>query len=162
MHVKIDHGHPAHGSLPLKGANRDRHVVDETETLAVIGERVVKAAAQVHRDPPISGEPTCEGGPAGAEPGGLAQRGREGHLEQQLLLDAQSACLDLPHVVGRMDQRDLLVRCGRWQDDIDSGDGAFGEQPVPHQAVLPRREDVRPDVDLIGGVVDDGAHAGFG
>jgi hypothetical protein len=54
MHVQVDdHGSPDE-PIPLQYANRDRDVVDETKPFAVIGEGVVEAAAQVHRDPALA------------------------------------------------------------------------------------------------------------
>ena len=45
MDVQIDDYGPPHDSLALQHPNRDRDIVDEAESLAVIGKRVMKPSS---------------------------------------------------------------------------------------------------------------------
>ena len=85
MHVEIDDHRPPDDPFPLEYADRDRHVVDETKPLAVIGEGVVKATPQMHRDPAllvIDRQAPGERRAARRDPRGVSQRRGEGDLEQ--------------------------------------------------------------------------------
>ncbi len=55
VHVAVDgHGAPDSSAL-LHHANRDRDVIDHAEAFAVIGEGMMKAAADVHADAVLRG-----------------------------------------------------------------------------------------------------------
>ena len=127
MHVQIDDRRASQHSLPPQRAKRDRHVVDETEPLAVIGEGVVKAAAEMHGDALLEGQPPGKCRAARANPRGVAQRRREGHLQHELLLGAQGRRRDLPQVVGSVDERHVVVGSRRGLDHFGVRDRAFRE-----------------------------------
>ena len=87
----------------------------------MIGERVMKAAAEVHRDPalPPQGQPPGERRSPRADPRRFAQRRRKGDLQHELVFVGQRARLDLVQVVGRVDQGDVLVGSRRGLDEIE-------------------------------------------
>ncbi len=51
MHVEIDDRRTRHAAFPLQHANRHGDVVEHAKAFAVVGERVVRSAGEVHGDP---------------------------------------------------------------------------------------------------------------
>src|SRR5205823_2130806 len=122
---------------------------------AVIGERVVKAAADVDADG-IRHRKACRGDrPAGHQAEALDDLARPRQLELANLLRAEAAVLRLREVLLRVDERELLPCRGL---RIDPLPGAFRGQLAIELLVLGGRKNVRADVDSISRRADD-AHA---
>ena len=60
MYVEIDNERTAQQALMLQTTNGDRHIVQNTEALAMIGESVMGPAGQITRSPICEGSPGCE------------------------------------------------------------------------------------------------------
>src|ERR1700728_2453484 len=80
VHVRIDH----HGSLDhvlrLQPPDRDRHVVDHAESLAMIGTRVMKSPANIRRKTVGQRPSPCQNGSARRQPHGADQPWRIWYL----------------------------------------------------------------------------------
>ena len=86
---------------PLEGAHRDRDVVEDAEPLAVVGESVVRAAGEIHRDAVPSAAaaaPACRrprdtiAPPAPGTTGSRAPELGVGQLPTRQAIDVVAAC----------------------------------------------------------------------
>ncbi len=57
VHVEIEDGRPAERALALEGPHRHRHVVEDAEALAPVGEGMMGASGQAYRDALGEGRP---------------------------------------------------------------------------------------------------------
>ena len=115
--VEVDDGGPAGAPLGKHPADRHRHVVEQAEALAVAGEGVVEAAADVRGDAVVSveGQPGGGQGAAGHQPEALDDRRRAGNLEPGEVFGRQGAVAHGVEVAAGMDQRQVVPtgRLGR-------------------------------------------------
>ncbi len=154
--VAVDHGRPLDRPIAAQRLDGNGDVIDETEPLSMVGEGVVKPAPEVHGALAFEREPAGERRPACAGPRGLSQLGSERDLERQQLLWRHGTALDLLYVFGGVHEPYVTVTGGLRAMYVRIGNRPFLEQAVPHQTVFSGRKHMRPDIDLIALVPDDG------
>ncbi len=89
MDIDIDHHRTMDAAVGLQVPNRDRHVVQHTETLAVVGKRVMEAAADVHGHPSLQRAPRGLDASSRAKKRRLDQLSRVGEFQHRLLQRGQ-------------------------------------------------------------------------
>jgi len=149
------HGHGARDLLLLlQAADGHGHVVDHAEALAVVGEGVVEAAAQVEGHAVSQRVLGRQDGAARGQPEGAHQLRRVRDLEQQFLLIGERAGLELADVVGGVHQQDVVVRGRlRLQEVLRRGQARF-QQPLVDEPVLLGGEDMRAQGQVVAVAVD--------
>ena len=146
VHVEVHDRDPAHLAARAQRPRGDGHVVHQAEALAVVGERVVEAAAERHRAAVDARAARGLQGGARGQPGGLDERARPGHLHPGVLGGREVAVLQLAHVVGGVDAPHVLVAGGTRRHEVAVVRGSGLEQAVAHLAVLLGGEDVGAEV----------------
>jgi len=161
VHVEVDDERAARPALPLQDADRHGHVVEHTESLAVIRERVMRAAREVGRDPVVDG---CPGGVERAlhcQPGATPQRGGPRHADPANLGGRQGPGRQVPEIRLAVDPPQVLERGLRRRAQVVAPHGAGPQQAFGQQWVLGHRERVhgrqRHEIVVVVGTV----HPGF-
>src|SRR5439155_18435731 len=154
--VQVDHGRPADQPLVLKRADRNRDVVENAKTFAVIRKRVMESAAQVDSDAAARERlPPGKDAAPRAQEGGLDELLRVGKLQDRLLEHGEPPLDELVHVGAIVHAKHLLEARASRLEDL-----GVGEKPSPHdflanEAEFPGREDVPADVREITVGMDD-------
>ena len=136
MGVAVDGHGGADLVVALQAADGDGDVVDHAEALAVIGEGVVKSAAEA--DGNFVGQALAGGedGSTGGEPEGVGQLARVRDLHFHFFALGERAGLELLHVFGFVDQKDILIAGGLGLEEIGGVGDAGGDEAVADPAVL--------------------------
>ena len=146
-----DHG-AGNQAFGLEGADGDGNVVEGTEAFAVVGEGVMEAAADVVGGVVGEGEAGGEEGAAGGEEKAVSHGGAPGDFEGLELARGEGAVAKGGGPGGGVDELDLGVGSG-----FRGVDGGVGEA-FADEAVFLGGEDVGAEVEVVGGVVDEGDH----
>ncbi len=123
----------------LAGGHGD--VVEQAEALAVLGEGVVEAAADVDGQPRLEGLAGGQHRPADGQEGEADELGRVADLQGLELGRAQAAGLDALEIAARVDELDVLVR-GRAGPEEVLLLGPHGQEVLVDEAVFLEGEDV--------------------
>src|SRR5689334_3619412 len=83
--VEVDDGGASHAAAALQASDRDGDVVEDAETLAVVGKGVVCSPGQVHRHAVLERRGRRLAGAANGTEGALDERGRPGKPESAQL-----------------------------------------------------------------------------
>jgi hypothetical protein len=146
MHVEVDHRDTTNGLLRAQQADGDRDVVEDAESLAVIGKRVVRAAGEVHRHAVHERVPRRRDRAAHGATRPLHERGRPGEAEPPQLRFRHVAIGESLDVVRRVHEPEHLVGRGVGIHHPLGRDDAFGHHALAQHGVLldgesmPRRQ----------------------
>ena len=109
MNVAV-HGHGAGDPvIALHAANGDGHVVDHAEAFAVVGEGMMKSAADIEGNSIVERIIGGKDGTSGGEPEGAHQFGRVGNFKEEFLPRGKGAGLKFLHVLRSMDKQHVLI-----------------------------------------------------
>ena len=155
MNVGVDDHGGFDGAFVLQVANGDSDVVNDAKSLAVIGERVMKAAANVRGAAVREGALPCFDGAARAEPAGLDEFFGVRNFHAQLFDGAERAGLEFVDVFARVDAQNVFVGGRRGRNEV-CGRGEFlFDKRIVDEAVFLRRKNVRAEMKIIALVVDE-------
>jgi hypothetical protein len=118
VHVAIDRQGSTDRAVFLQAADRHGHIVDHAESLAVVGEGVVKSSADVDGDFVVQAMLRSEDRSAGGKPEGFDEIARVGNFHLHLFARAERAGLQLLYVFRFVDQKDVLIVGGLWLEKI--------------------------------------------
>ena len=131
------------------------HIVDHAEAFAVVGERVVEAAADADGNGVHESLAGSENGPSSGQPESLHQFGRVGYLELLLLASGEGASFQLVNVVKFVNEKNVLVLGGFGREEV-LGTGELGfQQAFADAAVLFGWEDVLADGEVVAVAIDE-------
>ena len=164
VHVTVNDREPLTWRLALDRPDCDRHVVEQTEALAVARIRVMKPAANMTHDSALEGEPGRRQRATRHQTKPLDDDGRPGNLETRRLGHRQTPVTQLVEVDAGVDERELVPGRRRRLDEGLPGAGRTPGEGVGDQPVLRRGIDVEAEVDVVARRVDDahGASRGRG
>lgn len=148
MDVAVQHDGAVDAPLTLQDADGDGGIVEDAEALAVAGAGVVRAARQVHRDPPPARRRLVQRRARGGDGRATGAAGALDHLraprkaDAPLLQRGQRAFAGGGQVRGLVHQRQLVPRCvGRLRQLVGT-QHALGQAALAHPGVLYHRETV--------------------
>jgi hypothetical protein len=112
VYITIDHNGPLDDALLLKDADCHSDVVEDTESLAVIGKRMVRASGKMDACSIIHCRASCCNRGTCRAARSLDELGRPGQADPPLLQVAKLPSLEPVDIRWFMDQLQLLVGCG--------------------------------------------------
>jgi hypothetical protein len=111
MYVEVDDSGTTNASGALKRSHSDSDVVEDTESLAMIGERVVRSAGKVHRNSVVERRTRGFTSSADRPQGTLDQRRRPGESEPPELGGGETSFEKPIDVAGSVDEQQRIA-CG--------------------------------------------------
>ena len=163
MHVAIDSHRGANLVVALQAADSHGHVVDHAESLAVVGKRMMKSAADADADSSVRHCRAARIDPPAASQNASTSSRRVGNFHFHFFARAERAGLQLLHILRRVHQQNVLIGRGlRFEKICGLGD-AVGDQPVVNAPIFFGGEDVVADGKVVGVAVDEleGEHGAF-
>ena len=155
MHVAVDGHRGANLVVALHAPDGHGDVVDHAESLAMIGKGVVKSAADADADFVGQSLARREDRASRRQPESVDQIARVGNFHFHFFARAERAGLQLLHVVGLVDEQDVLVGRGLRFEKVGGVGDAGGDQAIANAAILFGRKDVIADGEVIGVAVDE-------
>ena len=153
MQVQIRHERASDTRLLPEHPDGNGDVVHIAETLRVRGKGMVESAAQVaDQRTPRNRLARGQQRPSGGQHIGVHDLAREGQFAVAGPVGPAQA-LEIVEILHRVHPFQLGARCRFRLHEVGLRGGAAGQESLPHQPVLGRREDVRTDVHLVGGAV---------
>src|SRR6266513_2189182 len=149
VNVAIDSHGSADFVIALHAAYGDRHVVDHAEALTMVGEGVMKSAADVEGDSILQRILSRQDGPARRYPEGLHQFRRVGNLHLHFFKRRERAVFQLVHILRLVYQQDVFVRGGLGSEEICGFRDFRFQEPPMHKPVLFSRKDVRANGEVV-------------
>src|SRR5579875_4198651 len=116
--------------------------MDHTESLAVVGEGVMEAAADIDADAPFKRHAPRKNRSARRKPNRMYKLRRIGDLHPEYLNVRKLPIFELPYVVAIVHQRHVFVTSSRRLNNVFRLNDAFLEKFLLHQPVLRRRKDM--------------------
>src|SRR5262249_29159500 len=150
MYIEIDNRDALDAAL-LQHPHRNRDVVERTEALAVIGERVVQTAPNMNGDVRTGCDQPGADTAADHQPEAVDDLRRPRQLELGEVFDVHGAVAQLGEILWRMHQGQVFP--ARWLglDDVGRLNHARPDQTGVNALVLVGRKNVQPDIDAISG-----------
>ncbi len=131
--------------ISLHAADRDRNVVDHAEAFAVIGEGMMKPAANADRDAVVERIIGGQHRSAGGHPECAHQLRRVWNLHLQFLARAERAGFQFLHVLRRVYQQNVFIGGGTRSNEVGGVGHIHGHQSVVYASVLLTGKYVVPD-----------------
>lgn len=156
MNVGVnDHG-GFDGAFVLQAANGNGDIVNDAKSFAMIGERVMKAAADVRGAAVRESAPPCFDGATGAEPAGFDQFLGVRNLHAQFFDGAERAGLEFVDILGRVNEQNVLVGGGCGRDEVRRRGEFLFDERIVDEAIFLRWKNVRAEVEVVTFVIDEG------
>ncbi len=154
MHIRIDDHGLLNRTVGLQSTNGDGDVVNGTETFAVTGMGMMKAAAKVAAKTIAKGRLRSGNRSAGGQPEGTNKLRGIGDFELHDIAEGEGTSLQLADPVFGVNTQN--IRVGGWlgAEEIGVGSDAILHQLVGDEAVLLGRKHVGAEVQIITLVVD--------
>ena len=153
--VHVDDQDAAESPLGPEHAERRDDVVEDAEPAPGVGERVVRAAAEVGGDAVRERGPRGEDRRSGRTSRALDELRRPGQTQRKLLPSLQPAVADAFDPVGGVRPTEVVPSCGVRVVDVDAVEAL---RLLAHHAVLAEREAVPLGERIRVDVVREGAH----
>src|SRR5262245_36192036 len=152
MNVQIDHRSAAYSRLALQDSNCNGDVIEQTETFAVIRERVMKSTADMNAKSPLAPQACRRNGASSHQSETFDNFPGARKLELRDFFGGESARAGLVEIVVRMDQGELFPRRGSRLNPLPSSRGG---QLAVQSLVFCRWKYVGTDVDAVARRADD-------
>ena len=155
VNVTVHSHRPYDFFLTLHMANRDGHIVNHAETLAVIGKGVMESAADVESDAIFQRILGSQNRSARRQPEGPHQFRRERNLHLGFFARGKRSGLEFMDIRRRMNQQDVLVGCWMRRKKIRRIGHLRFDQPIMNAPIFFGRKDMLADGQEIVVAVDE-------
>ena len=154
MDVAVDGHGGADFIIALQAADGDGNVVDHAESFTMVRKGVVESAANADADSVYQALTRSQDRSAGGEPECIGEFLGVGDLHFHFFALGERPCFQLLHVLGLVDQEDVLIAGGLWLEKVFRAGDTGGDQAVADAAVLFGGKDVIADGKVIGVAID--------
>src|SRR6266436_5832306 len=128
MYVRINYDGLLDRSIRLQLSNRDRHIMNGTETFAMPRMRVMESSAEIRTESVAQRRLCRKNASTSGQPDRFDEFFRIGNFQRHHFAGRKRSGLQLSNPVPRVNAQDIFVACGIWAQEIFFRSDPFAEK----------------------------------